>query len=359
MDNYTFSEQTDMILTLGECHGNAVAAANRYREKFPNRRAPNRKTFLRIETRLRENGTFKPNFSNNGKVRSVRTTELEEDILDYVQENPTASTLDMARHFLTSKTTIWRVLHEQQLYPYHSYKVQEVRQADYPLRLQYCQIMQHKIQIDDQFLEKILFADESTFSKDGIINLRNSHSWADENPRFKKAWKSQWRFSLNVWAGIVGDVIIGPVFLPSRLDGHTYRGHLEQLNDFLDDVPLNTRQEMWYMHDGAPAHSTHAVQEFLCERFPERWIGRGVDAPISWPPRSPDLTPLDFYLWGRIKSLVYCVEITSVDQLRLRIVDSFDQLRTEINVLSRVRFNLRRRYQACIEAGGSVFEHLL
>ncbi|XP_071056865.1 uncharacterized protein, partial [Onthophagus taurus] len=62
MESYTFSEQTDMILTLGECHGNAVAATNRYREKFPNRRAPNRKTFLRTETRLRENGTFKPKF---------------------------------------------------------------------------------------------------------------------------------------------------------------------------------------------------------------------------------------------------------------------------------------------------------
>ena len=359
MENYTFSEQTDMILTLGQCHGNAAAAANCYREKFPNRRAPNRKTFLRIETRLRENGTFKPNFINNCNVRSVRTPELEEDILEYVEENTTASTMDMARHFFTSKTTVWRALHEQQLYPYHCCEVQEVRPADYPLRLQYCQIMQHKIQIDEQFLEKVLFTDESTFSKDGIINLRNLHRWAEENPRFKKTSKSQWRFSLNVWAGIVGDVIIGPVFLPSRLDGQTYRRHLEELDDFLDDVPLNTRRSMWYMHDGAPAHSTQVVQQFLRERFPGRWIGRGVEAPISWPPRSPDLTPLDFYLWGRVKSLVYSVQITSVDQLRLRIVDSFDQLRTEINVLPRVRFNLIRRYQACIDGGGNVFEHLL
>jgi hypothetical protein len=30
-------------------------------------------------------------------------------------------------------------------------------------------------------------------------------------------------------------------------------------------------------------------------KFPGRWIGRG--GPIAWPPRSPDLTPLDIFFF--------------------------------------------------------------
>lgn len=50
------------------------------------------------------------------------------------------------------------------------------------------------------------------------------------------------------------------------------------------------------MHDGAPAHFSHNVRDYLKVTFQENGIGRGGH--ISWPPRSPDLNPCDFYLWG-------------------------------------------------------------
>jgi hypothetical protein len=34
--------------------------------------------------------------------------------------------------------------------------------------------------------------------------------------------------------------------------------------------------------------------------FGERIISKDI-----WPPRSPDLTPLDYYLWGAMKGAVY------------------------------------------------------
>jgi hypothetical protein len=42
----------------------------------------------------------------------------------------------------------------------------------------------------------------------------------------------------------------------------------------LEDVPLNKRGRMYFQHDGAP-HSACEVRNFLKERFPGRWIGRG------------------------------------------------------------------------------------
>ena len=71
----------------------------------------------------------------------------------------------------------------------------------------------------------------------------------------------------------------------------------------LEDVPLATRIAMFFQHDGTPSHYTRHVMQHLSDTSPNRWIGRG--STINWPPRSPDLTPLDFCLWGLMKSDVY------------------------------------------------------
>ncbi|GBM78995.1 hypothetical protein AVEN_42420-1 [Araneus ventricosus] len=51
-----------------------------------------------------------------------------------------------------------------------------------------------------------------------------------------------------------------------------------------------------FQQDDAPPHYGNIVREFQDTTFPQGWIGRGAD--MAWPPRSPDITPLDFYLWG-------------------------------------------------------------
>src|ERR1044072_8536540 len=116
---FTFSEQTDMFLTYGEVYRNGLAAVRRYREKYPNRRIPNRKTFEAIERRLRENGTLNPLRVNAGQQRIRRTANVEEEVLDAVQLSPSTSTRRLSLRFDVSSTNIWRTLHEQQLYPYH------------------------------------------------------------------------------------------------------------------------------------------------------------------------------------------------------------------------------------------------
>jgi hypothetical protein len=67
------------------------------------------------------------------------------------------------------------------------------------------------------------------------------------------------------------------------------------------------------MHDGAPTHFDRVVTDHLNERFHERWIRRG--GPVSWPPRSPDLIPLDFYLWGHLKTVVYATAVNDAEDL--------------------------------------------
>jgi hypothetical protein len=46
----------------------------------------------------------------------------------------------------------------------------------------------------------------------------------------------------------------------------------------------------------------------------------GRDGQIPWPSRSPDITPLNFFLWGYVKKIIYKTSVTSLDEQTLRIV---------------------------------------
>ena len=60
---------------------------------------------------------------------------------------------------------------------------------------------------------------------------------------------------------------------------------------------------------------------FLDATFRNRWIGR--DGPTLWPPRSPDITPLDFFLWGYVKDKVFSTPVRDITNLKARITDAF------------------------------------
>ena len=57
---------------------------------------------------------------------------------------------------------------------------------------------------------------------------------------------------------------------------------------------------------------------FLNNNYTNRWIGRR--GPTAWPARYSDLNPLDFYLWGHLKAIVYDTPVATVEALRNRII---------------------------------------
>jgi hypothetical protein len=68
---------------------------------------------------------------------------------------------------------------------------------------------------------------------------------------------------------------------------------------------------------------TRHVRDYLNESFPNRWLGRG--GPVAWPSRSRK--PLDYYLWGRMKTLVYESKVDSRAVLRDRIFGAAEHIR--------------------------------
>ncbi|GFV57058.1 uncharacterized protein TNCV_2931811 [Trichonephila clavipes] len=99
------------------------------------------------------------------------------------------------------------------------------------------------------------------------------------------------------------------------------------------------------------------VRAHLQATFPGGWIGRG--GPIAWPARSPDLSPLDFFLWGFLKGLVYETPVATPEDLVGRIVEAAGCVRDIPGIFEKVRCSMQRRCQACLDASGKNFEHLL
>ncbi|GFX65202.1 transposable element Tc3 transposase [Trichonephila clavipes] len=72
-------------------------------------------------------------------------------------------------------------------------------------------------------------------------------------------------------------------------------------------------RELWFQQDGATCHPARATIDLLKDTFGDRLISRF--GPLNWPPRSCDLTPLDYFLWGYVKSLVYADKPQTLDHL--------------------------------------------
>ena len=77
----------------------------------------------------------------------------------------------------------------------------------------------------------------------------------------------------------------------------------------------------------------------------------------KWPPRSPDLNPCDFYLWGQMKQRVYIPKPSNIDELRNNIEREFKSFKK--NDLKDIFDNLKKRCTLIIHEKGSYIEHLL
>ena len=99
---------------------------------------------------------------------------------------------------------------------------------------------------------------------------------------------------LNVCCAISKNQLVGPYFFEDdTVNGNNYLSMLQ--NFFIWEVrKLHKVRSIIFQQDGAPSHFSSDVRQYLDNHFPNRWIGRG--GPIRWAPRSPDLTPLDFFL---------------------------------------------------------------
>lgn len=350
-----YMEYVQMLLVLGECRMNSTAAARLYAERFPDRHHPDRTAFPRLVRRAATSGRlgrFPPRDSYRRQARDETNIIY---VLATVEAYPHRSIRDIARDTHLSIGTVWAILKQHRMRPYRISLHQALTPQDADRRIRFCHWAQRTIGENPTFFSNVLWTDESTFSSTGIVNRHNMHYWCDQNPHWMRQADHQHRFTVNVWCGIHRGRVLGPHFIQGRLTGETFNRFLNnELIELLEDIPLNQRNTMWFQLDGCPSHFSRAVRGTLREKFPGRCIGRGMD--VEEPPRSPDLTVMDYYLWGRLKDIVYERRPLNVVDLRNKIAEAIQSL-SVAEILCAER-DFRPRLLRCINEEGYHFEHL-
>ncbi|GFV77008.1 uncharacterized protein TNCV_690781 [Trichonephila clavipes] len=141
-----------------------------------------------------------------------------------------------------------------------------IHQNDHQARRRFVEWAQNEIAVVPDFHKRILFSDEAHFWLNGYVNKQNCRIWSEANPQ----------------------VYVETPLHPEKLTVWSALWVVESL-------------ELWFQQDGATCHTARATIDLLKDTFGDRLISRFV----NWPPRSCDLTPLDYFLWGYVKSLVY------------------------------------------------------
>lgn len=266
-----------------------------------------------------------------------------------------------SRDLEISYSRIYRALKENQYRPYKLLPVQLLTEDQKRKRLEYCQNMLQRLEENPDLFRFIMWTDESSFSTAGVFNRKNRHSWKNKNRRQRKTIhiRKSGRKSVNVWCGIVYDKIVGPIFFDYKLTRETYLENiLPEVAQLLEQLfSAEELEQIIWQQDGAPPHSVLEVREHLSGQF-DLWIGNG--APIPWPPKSPDLTPLDTFLWPFLKEKIYFNNNESVETIKNEIEALISDLnQNHNNAITNSLNNLRQRYELCVLNEGGHFEQLL
>ncbi|PNF27743.1 hypothetical protein B7P43_G12779 [Cryptotermes secundus] len=207
---------------------------------------------------------------------------------------------------------------------------------------------------DELFLRRVIFSDEATFHLSGKVNRHNVRIWG-YRVTFEHVRDSP---KVNVFCAISLTKVCGHFFF----DENTVTGvtSLRMLQNSL--VPQMNEDSGDYIsqQDGPPPHLHLNVRSFLNESPAQRWIDRMGNEDLAlqfWPPRSPDLTPCDFLLWGFVKNAVYVPPLpTNLNDLRNRITAAVNSVTQDI--CHQVWDGFSYRLDVIRAAGGGHIEHI-
>ena len=121
---------------------------------------------------------------------------------------------------------------------------------------------------------------------------------------------------------------------------------------FIVQLKEDETDKTYLQQDGATANTAHMSMALLDDVFGDRIVSKTI-----WPPRSPDLSPPDFFLCGAMKITVYSNNPHTTDEVKTAITEYIRNV--DRAVLNTVFENTVRRVNSCLETGGGHSEHYL
>uniref|UniRef100_A0A914WR79 Transposase n=1 Tax=Plectus sambesii TaxID=2011161 RepID=A0A914WR79_9BILA len=283
--------------------------------------------------------------------RPAHTVKNVEASLEAFISNPHISVHHAANLFELNKSTVNRTLQDHKFYQYKLQTCQKLFDEDRACRRQFAEDEIILIESDRDHLQNLFFSDEAHFHIYGGVNRQNYWYWNEENPSCY-AEEPLYSPCVTVWAAIGEHGIIGPFFFEGNVNSGNYLQLLQ--NEFWPALHgLVHIDHARFMQDGTPPDWGRAVCEWLSENFGDRWMGRDLPS-MPWPARSPDLTPIDFFFWGYVKSKVYTTPIRDLDELRERIVTAIKGI--TVKTRYKAILGYRQRLHRCLELDGEHVE---
>jgi hypothetical protein len=273
---------------------------------------------------------------------------VEEMVIEATENGEVMSVRRVARKLGITNSTAYLILKKGlNFHPYHPITIYHLIEDDPEVRIEFSRLFLDMENKDEEFMDKIIWSDKSLFSVNGHVNRHNTVYWSPSNPNIVLE-QDKLGETVMVWAGMWNGGRIGSYFFNGPVNAESY---LKLLNEYLwPEISAKVaRDRLWFQQDGAPAHFSRIVPQWLDSHFPKRWIGRQSDMP--WPPRSPDLTTADFFLWGYFKDKVYRRQPTNIATLKQHIKEEFNKIPQ--GMIKNSCGSVISRLKHCIEHNGA------
>jgi len=351
MENYTIEQRIEIVKIHYKYGEHFAETVRKVRTSFGHHNAPSRNTVVNLIEKFEVSGSLLT-AKSSGRSRTGRLNENIATVSASVDESPSTSIRHRAQQLDISRSSVQRILTKDlHLRAYKIQLTQELQPADHAQRRTFANwILEHQ-QIDGDFSKKIIFSDEAHFQLNGYVNKQNCRIWGTENPQVIQQL-SMHPPRVTVWCGFWVGGVIGPYFFENAagnavtVNGVRYR---DMITNFLwEELNGIDLEDIFFQQDGATCHTADETMQLLQTKFHGRVISRRGD--VNWPPRSCDLTPLDFSLWGFLKGKVYANDPQTIPELKEEIRRTINEISPQLcqNVIE----NFVKRMNVCKQSRG-------
>ena len=334
---------------------------------------PHHKTILKIINNFKNEGTLhdrrKTIRSKNRTKNTVRTSEFYDKITDIVENKGIdgsyrAIQRELNRQNLkTSPETVRKSLKKLKYKPFKECTCSWLKEEHKEKRCNFCEILlANDGELATKFEELGWFTDETYIEIIKGPNRKNNIKWSKTPPRDHNCPRKAKPDKLMVWIACSKWGFFYKIFRNKTiLDSKKYHWLLSHFvfPKYYELTPPEFHDSFIHQEDGAKVHAAHFVSNFLFNKIGGRvCAGRFYDwhqTGINWPPYSPDLSVLDYFLNDRVKNLVHCDgQIQTLAQLEARITWSFTQITQE--EVSNAISGFTKRLEQCLKEDGGPFE---
>ena len=284
--------------------------------------------------------------------RPVRDIAFVEEIQAIVEANPRKSMRAISREKGVCERTVRQTIHDDLgLNSYALRRGQHLTEVQVERRFVRASALLNNMKHETNGYLRF-FSDEKNFTQEEKVNRRNDRYLTDDIAEVPIVMHVKFPLNVMVLAVVSSEGDVMPPFIFEKgvkLNSDVYIDVLSTVVKPLMDEVAKGRPYV-FQQDSAPCHASKKTQAWLLENVHSHW------SPDLWPPNSPDLNPLDYFVWGVLEARTNSVFHPNLDSLKTSIVEQFALLDRH-DVIKACRA-FRTRVQKVVTAHGEHIENM-